>query len=319
MPQRKSNKKKETTIKNFTCASCGTLKDATEFYASYSSIHTTGKIPYCKDCLRSMILDDRGQISTDKFKDTLKLINRPYLHDLWLSSIDDKMDTFGCYMKNLGLVQNRKLTWEDSKFSAESINQNNLINNTIKISSFELSDEIIDKWGAGYKVEEYQAFERKYNLLKNNYPEKTAMHTEALLNYIRYRVKEELATASGDVKDAKDWGALAKDAATAAKINPSQLSKADLTEGLSTFGELVRAVEQSVDIIPILPRFKEKPQDKADFTIWCYINYVRDLKGLPPCDYKAVYQFYEERKKEYAKHSNKEDDIFENEDENGEE
>ena len=260
-----------------------------------------------------MILDDRGQISIDKFKDTLKLINRPYLHDLWLVSLDDKMDTFGCYMKNLGLRQNRELAWEDSIFSIQDTNKQNNTH-SIKLSDFELTDEIIDKWGAGYKIEEYQAFERKYNLLKNNYPEKTAMHTEALLNYIRYRVKEELSTALGLVKEAKEWGGLAKDAATAAKINPSQLSKADLTEGLSTFGELVRAVEQAVDVIPILPKFKEKPQDKVDFTIWCYINYIRDLKGLPPCEYKDIYQFYEERKKEYAKHANKDDSIFENED-----
>ena len=97
------------------------------------------------------------------------------------------------------------------------------------------------------------------------------MHTEALLNYIRYRVKEELSTAKGNVKEAKEWGQLAKDAATAAKINPSQLSKADLSDGLSTFSELSQAVEREVDIIPILPRFKCRPNDALDFNIWCYI------------------------------------------------
>ena len=140
-------------------------------------------------------------------------------------------------------------------------------------------------------------------MLKNNYQEKTAMHTEALLTYIRYRVKEELATANNDSKSAKEWGTLAKDAATAAKINPSQLSKSDLTDGLDTFGQLVRSVEQAVDIIPILPKFKERPQDKADFTLFCYVNYIRDLKGLPLVEYSEIYRFYEDRKKEYEESS----------------
>jgi 3-dehydroquinate dehydratase len=155
------------------------------------------------------------------------------------------------------------------------------------------------KWGEGYSSNELMAFERKYQLLKNNYPEKTALHTEALQTYVRYRVKEEMATAIGDVKSAKDWGDLASKQAQNAKLNVAQLSKSDLTLGLDTFGQLVRAVETAVDVIPILPQFKEKPQDKVDFTLLCYINYIRDLKGLPPAEYKEIYRFYEERKKEY--------------------
>jgi hypothetical protein len=136
-------------------------------------------------------------------------------------------------------------------------------------------------------------------MLRNNYQEKTAMHTEALLTYIRYRVKEEMSTAKNDMKAAKDWGQLAQKAAQDAKINPSQLSKSDLSDGLDTFGQLVRTVEQAIDIIPILPKFKERPQDKVDFTLRCYINYVRDLKGLPLVEYKDIYGFYEARKKEF--------------------
>jgi hypothetical protein len=166
-------------------------------------------------------------------------------------------------------------------------------------SKLTITDEIINKWGYGYNNEEYKAFENKYSMLRNNYQEKTAMHTEALLTYIRYRVKEEMSTAKNDMKAAKDWGQLAQKAAQDAKINPSQLSKSDLSDGLDTFGQLVRTVEQAIDIIPILPQFKERPQDKVDFTLWCYINYVRDLKGLPLVEYKDIYGFYEARKKEF--------------------
>ena len=168
-----------------------------------------------------------------------------------------------------------------------------------RYENFEVTDDICDRWGWDYTQKEYFYFEKKYEMLKNNYPEKTSMHTEALLKYIRFSVKEELATADGNVGEAKSWGSLAKDAATSAKINPSQLSAVDLQDGLSGFGQLVRAVEQAVDVIPILPKFTQKPQDVVDFTLMCIINYQRDLKGLPPAEYKDIWKFYEDRKKEY--------------------
>jgi hypothetical protein len=176
---------------------------------------------------------------------------------------------------------------------------------------------LADKWGYGYTPEELYAFEKKYLMLKNNYPEKTSLHTENLYTYIRYRVKEEMATAKGDVKEAKDWGDLASKQAQNAKINVAQLSKSDLSDGLDSFGSLVRAVETAVDAIAILPKFKEKPQDKVDFTLYCYINYVRDLKGLPPCEYKDIYAFYMQRKKEYEARFGTINDNLEDGDENG--
>ena len=322
----KGGKSKKIQMPNnitLTCAACGgEPKKANEFYISYNLIHSTGRIPYCKSCLKDMISDDEGNVTLEKLQSTLQLIDRPFIFDLYKISLEDSNDTFGTYMKNLGLKQNRQLTWKDSVFKPQlnkELNYDNSLNdkqkneNTIlsRQSEFLLTDEIIDKWGAGYKKDEYQAFERKYHLLKNNYPEKTAMHTEALLNYIRYRVKEELATASGQVKEAKEWGGLAKDAATAAKINPSQLSAADLTDGLTGFGQLARAVEQVVDIVEVLPKFKQKPQDNVDFTLWCYINYVRGLKGLGDCEYKDIYGFYEQKKKDLANKIINSDNIVE--------
>lgn len=298
--------------KELTCAACSEPKKYREYYVSYNKIHSSGRIPYCKSCLKKMICDDNGNVTLDKLQSTLQLIDRPFIFDLWKVSLEDENDSFGTYLKNLSLKQNRQLTWKDSIFRPQ-LNQElnyNLVSetdeqinniNSSRSEHFIITNEIIDKWGSGYKNEEYIAFEKKYNFLKNNYTEKTNMHTEALLNYIRYRVKEELATAKGDVKEAKDWGALAKDAATAAKINPSQLSKADLSDGLSTFSELAQAVEKEVDIIPILPKFKYRPNDALDFNIWCYVNYMRDLAGLPPCKYEEVYAFYDRRKADYIK------------------
>lgn len=282
-----SNKKK--------CLRCLKEKNPkTEFYLSYNEWHGDGRAPYCKTCLKEN-LDEENPKSVQQI---LKKIDRPYKSNAWQKAMESQKDTLGTYLKDMALNFKYE-TYDDSEFEQVDKQEQTKFNN-------EVTDELIDKWGVGYSPEEYRAFERKYNILKNNYQEKTSMHREALLTYIRYRVKEELATANGEVKYAKEWGNLASKAAQDAKINPSQLSQADLSDGLDTFGQLVRAVEQSEDIIPILPKLKSRPQDKVDFNLWCYVNYIRDLKGLPLADYEEIYNFYEERKREYLNQNNTE-------------
>jgi hypothetical protein len=298
---KKDSKAKVKTVKK-TCLKCEKEKKLQgDFFLSNSNMHSDGRFPVCKECLLETI--DINTIKT--VQEVLTNLNRPFLVDLWNSSIEEgkrtgKDNVFGLYIKNVQLNY-KTLTWNDSVFEERTVRNIDMGEPTTpKLSNtFVVTDEIITKWGYGYTPEEYRAFESKYHMLKNNYQEKTAMHTEALLTYIRYRVKEELSTAKGEVKDAKEWGQLAQKAAQDAKINPSQLSKSDLSDGLDTFGQLVRSVEQAVDIIPILPKFRERPQDKVDFTLWCYINYVRDLKGMPLATYEEIYSFYDQRKKDF--------------------
>ncbi|MEM4995004.1 hypothetical protein WKH56_20780 [Priestia sp. SB1] len=272
------------------------------FYKSSSKWHGDGLFPYCKQCLK----ENFDENSMSSIREILRALDKPFLPDTWEKAKSNRNETLGTYLKDVYLNFS-DYTYDQSCFDNKTTLEEP--KEVVKVEPVKVevvTDELINKWGEGYSIDQLKAFERKYSLLKNNYQEKTAMHTEALLTYIRYRVKEEIATAQGDIKSAKDWGALAQKAAQDAKINPSQLSKSDLSDGLDTFGQLVRSVEQAEDIIPILPQFKERPQDKVDFALLCYINYVRDLKGLPLATYDEVYAFYEDRKKEYASRNGEE-------------
>ena len=295
----KEIKETRRTTKEITCASCTSLKDLSKFYVSYNPIHSSGRIPYCKDCLRKMISNESGIVELEKLKETLRLIDRPFLYNLWRISLEEEGDSFGIYMKNLAMTQYRKLGWADSKFLPEvegKLNYEDVNNNHQKDlnSGFVVTDKIIDKWGFGYSNEEYYYFEKKWNKLIDNYGEKTSFHIEGLITYIRFRVKEELATAKGDIKDAKDWGAMAKDAATAAKINVSQLSKSDISGGVDLLPQLFEAVESEVGIISILPYLKEQPYDDADLIIWVIVNYLRRLEDKTRIEYKEIWTFYDE-------------------------
>lgn len=316
--------KKETKkeVKLIHCGFCDEDKKSNNFFKSYNPLHTSGYLPYCKSCINDFCYSDNGEVNIEKLKELLMMVDRPFIYDLFVRSCDEaknKTSIVGTYFKNIGLRQMRMLRWKDSiELSQENeesgrVDLENQHTNGLTTLTPKKRNELLLKWGLNYSDEELISFERKYDLLKNNYPEKTAMHTEALLTYIRYRVKEELSTANGDVAAAQKWGGLADKASERAKINPSQLSKADLTGGLNGFGDLSRAVEKAVDIIEILPRFKERPQDKVDFTLWCYINYVRRMKNLPDADYKDIWKFYEDRKEEYKKKDLNKEFEFEDE------
>lgn len=290
MSPTKSGKQSQSTVKTITCGSCGIDKSLREYYKSYNPIHTTGCIPYCKSCLRKMLLSDNGELDLNKVKSTLKLIDKPFIDNLWKTSCEDKKDTLGAYMKNLAMKQFRELTWEDTiivdNHTANSINN-------INTSNFKVTEEMIERWGYGFQPEEYLNFERKYKKLTKGYKEKTALHSERLDTYIIHKVKEEMATARGDVAEAEKWAKLAQKDATDAKLNVSQLSKSDITGGVDLLPQLVEAAEQYASLIPLLPKVLAQPYDDADLIIWANVNYLRHLEEKPFIQYREIWNFYD--------------------------
>ena len=186
-------------------------------------------------------------------------------------------------------------------------NQNKHYSN---IDSFEVTDNIKDLFGDGYTTVEYKKMYEKYEKLKLNYTLQTNLHQEALATYVRFKVKEEMATAAGNVDEAKKWYDAAQNAASNGKLTPKQLSAADLQKGVNSFSELTLAIEQATDVINILPKYKTQPHDAPDFNIYCYISYARKLKGLPPIEYKDIYKFYDDKMEEYLRQYGDPNGVF---------
>lgn len=164
---------------------------------------------------------------------------------------------------------------------------------------FEVDQEMIDMFGEGFTRLEYKKMLKKYNDMTKTYVVQTNLHKEALLTYVRFKVKEEMATSKGDVQEAQKWYQAAQDAAEKAKLTPRQLSKEDLQGGIVNFSDIFTAVEGAKERIKIFPEFKYQPKDAADFIIWCYVNYERNLNNMPEVEYKDVYKFYDDKKHEY--------------------
>ena len=167
------------------------------------------------------------------------------------------------------------------------------------IGDFEVTQDMIDMFGEGYTRAEYKKMLKKYNDMTKTYVVQTNLHKEALLTYVRFKVKEEMATSKGDVQEAQKWYQAAQDAAEKAKLTPRQLSKEDLQGGIVNFSDIFTAVEGAKERIKIFPEFRYQPKDAADFIIWCYVNYERNLNNMPEVPYKDIYKFYDDKKHEY--------------------
>lgn len=166
--------------------------------------------------------------------------------------------------------------------------------------NFKVTPEIIDLFGEGYTRSEYKKMVKKYKEMSQTYVIQTSIHKEALVTYVRFKVKEEMATVKGDVAEASKWYMAAQNAAEQGKLTAKQLSKEDLQGGIVNFSDIFTAVEGAKERIKIFPEFKYQPKDAADFIIWCYINYERNLNNMPEVEYKDIYEFYDKKKKEYV-------------------
>jgi hypothetical protein len=167
-------------------------------------------------------------------------------------------------------------------------------NKEVKLPNDMNADKLQERWGEGYKLQDLIKFEKKYLELRKNYEIKTASHDEFLKHACIASVRANECMAKNLVDEAKTWMGIFKDMTSAGKLQPSQMSKADLSGGLNNFSEFYKTVEEANGVIDVMPMFKKQPHDDPDFVIWCLIQYVRRLKGMPDCRYEDIWQFYEE-------------------------
>lgn len=191
MPKVTKSPVKIPSNKELTCGACGHLKNVKEYYISYNPVHSTGRIPYCKKCLKKMICNEQGIVELEKLKETLRLIDKPFIYDLWRTSLDDKNDAFGTYMKNLALVQNRQLYWKDSIFQPQldiELNYEHSLNeqvndsknkNEVKINENRNEDKIFSKeWHGFYTQYELDYLDEYLKGLKNDFKIITTNHKD---------------------------------------------------------------------------------------------------------------------------------------------
>ena len=327
--------KKKKKVPTKECLGCHDEKKLTEFYQASNPLTSTDgkKVNLCKTCYRNMSLNEDGTLNVDGFKQALMLMDKPFLPNLMSDTMGyckvktengEKIDFLSEYMRKIqSLPQYRGIGYNDSLKLGEGaatveeitaplsdeekmrIKKEEMDNTIITFDDedFGVTPEMLELFGEGYTPKMYRLMAAKYDKLKQNYTMQTSMHEEALATYVRRKVRSEMAEAEGNVVEAEKWGKLAQQSANDGKLTPKQLTKSDLQGGINSFSDIFVAVEENKERIKIFPEFKQQPKDLVDFTVWCYVNYERNLNNLPEVEYKDIYNFYERKKAEYIKNN----------------
>lgn len=286
------------------CTECGQEKNAKrDFYMSYNSKLSIA--PFCKSCvIKNSLTDDGESIDIERFQNVLQRLDRPYLNQLYISSIKEgngnPHTVIGFYMKNISTPQYRVLKFANSDFSHlenEIENKNTQVKKEApKKASTKMDSktrtELNEKWGE-YTDGELLRFEKKYQQMSKSYQILTTLHDEGLIDFCRLQCLYEMAVERKDMQEAKIFKSLADDAKKAAKLNPLQLDKADLTAGgCNSFGEIARIVSKRDGVCRLPLKFLQQPNDRIDYAIYQFISYERALRGLPEPEYEEIYAWY---------------------------
>lgn len=255
------------------CTSCGKEKGLNNYYYSSSPFHKLNqRLHVCKQCIGE-ITKELTKDDIDRVKNVLRMLDKPFLEKIWLSSIDEfekrnSKDLFGVYMKNIGMKQYRDLTWDDSEVSS------NVDNNKINVDH----KELIEKWGYGYSKEDYLYLEKFYNEYENSYATDTPVQRNLYKNIAKVHLQAEKALASNNVREFKDLMELSSKLHNDGNIKPIQSTGAHDNKGLSTYGLWIKTIEEEEPC----EYFKNKPiyEDYDGFKKYWQKWFVRPFKNI---------------------------------------
>lgn len=302
------------------CEKCGGYKREKQFFRSNEKT-ATGFLNICRDCLKQMCAE-----FYEKYKDLERTLLLMCLYtntifnievaELAIKNLELKEDKpnmiYQYYRVELNLFNNKcmdiddKTTFEFSNFDGNIFkfiephervavaffpNQNE---ETIELTKRKTS-AMVKKFGPGFTTDEYNRMEQLYEELSKFKSKKNTIQTNALIEYVRFKVKLDCAIGKGDLKDIEKWQKMADNAAKNAGIKLDQLTAEDFGEGVDSWTNLVELVEEYDSVIPLMPKVKKMAYDDIDFIIWQVINYGRRLVEMPEIEYEDIWKFIDER------------------------
>lgn len=313
----------------FFCVKCGGYRDTNMYFESADNT-VNGNLHICKDCLQQMCKDFYKEYKD--YEHTL-LMMCLYTNFIFIQDVADKAIknlkgnkdnvgmlyayyraeyNFGTYGTREKGLRESKNTFEYSNFEGNIFkfvnisdkvpvcyfeDQNITEKPTVKVTTKNgsITNAMKKKWGAGFKAEEYGKMEELFNELSKFKSKRNIIQTNAIIEYVRLKVKLDEAIGKGDLKDIEKWQKMTDTAAKNAGIKLDQLTAEDFGEGVDSWTGLVEMVEEYNSVIPIMPKMKKMPYDDIDFIIWQVVNYCRRLVELPEVEYEDIWKFIDDR------------------------
>lgn len=264
-----------TVINSMVCNCCGKTKRLSDFYMSLSIFDkNTKKTKVCKQCIWEYVENDNGDLKI--VKDTLRMLDKPFLQELWKSSVEEsertKKDSFKIYMKNVAMGQYKELNWDDSIFITQT---------TVKSLSGDVEEntemgEIISYWGKGYSDLDYEFLENeKLKLTASfecpDYGMEMLMKDICFINLDIEKIRQE--KRSNSHKEVMSLIETRGKLMTDANMKPVQATGAEANDQV-TFGTLIKKWENEK---PIPKRIDDDMKEYIDTFM---VGHLAKMEGL---------------------------------------
>jgi hypothetical protein len=275
------NKKVEKTIRSQStkkiCDNCKREIALINFYNTNSVLSVDGKLNICKNCVKSMI--DYNNMET--IYKILQLLDIPFLYSYWRSAVESNPeDPWNTYIRiaNSKMNEFKKGTWKDSKFEPESINpvKYNINQQVSYQNNFEVTQEMILKWGNKYLPEDYYELERFYNEMERTNNIETTQDMVYLKKLAVISLKMDKELEEGNYDEVKKLGDLFSKYMADSKFRAMDKTDADRSGGIRRFSDIYAEVEKDGFIPPweYYRKINGAKQDIVDKTITYILNFM---------------------------------------------
>ncbi|MFJ8247303.1 hypothetical protein [Peribacillus asahii] len=232
-----------------TCLKCGNDYAVSSFYSHRNPL-LHERFGFCKKCVKGNV--DLNDMET--LYNFLRTMDIPYLKEFWKQANDADTETIGTYLKNLNsLRQNKELRFRDSDDITGKTNKAELLDID---TEFELTDDIVKKWGRNLEVEDYIFLEEEFENLGGDQAEDT-LQERLFKNMAKTQWMANKAYEEGDHNKYEKMMKTLSTQMQDANIKPVQVKSSAEESGLKSWGEWVKMIEETEPISEQQEEFKD--------------------------------------------------------------
>ncbi|PGO60707.1 hypothetical protein [Priestia megaterium] len=275
--------RRTTATKKKQCqGQCGKERAETFFFKVDSPLFPDGRINICRDCVRE-------QVDVDDIESVigfLRQIDKPFVEKYWNESVQSGKHPLGEYIRKINSLQQMKgKTFNNSDnmngvgktSDVVAIKTSDTVVN-VKGETIEYSDDLVDKWGIGYKKPEYLKMEKFYQDMRVTHEIHTPVHIQKLMELAYLTIEQERLRQERDIPNYTKLAKTIDDMEKSAGFRPVDRQGLDDATGIKSFSQIFEEVEKR--------GFRKPPaieldEDIIDRMIIALANYYHGLVGKP--------------------------------------
>lgn len=261
------------------CTSCNKNKSESFFYKVDSPLFPDGRLNTCRDCLREQV----DVTNLEEVIGFLRQIDKPFVENYWNEAVQSGKHPLGEYVRKINsLAQVVKKDFNNSdgiegvgKVDLTSAKMPDEIEN-VRGEVIVYTDDLVTKWGTGYKKHEYLKIEKFYQDMRLTHEIQTPVHVQKLMELAHLTIEQQRLRQERDMTNYVKLAKAIDDMEKSAGFRPVDRQGLDDATGMKSFSQIFEEVEKRGFRKPPAVKFDD---DVVDMILISLFNYYNRLVG----------------------------------------